>query len=126
MAVSKGPTSRGRKPKAEIQAEFEKIESEVESHKAERDVKTEEVAKMREAEVREGVADISVDQVVQKIGNLGVEISKCLSDVSSRLMTGTHLLSSLREAVTLEKRELERLHKIDVAKTALDFLVEEY
>lgn len=32
----------------------------------------------------------------------------------------------MREAVALERKELEQLHKIDVAKTALDQLVKEY
>jgi len=126
MAAGKPPSSRSRKSKAEIQNAFEKIEAQVEANKVELDSKTEESAKIRESEVREAVSEISVESVVQKTGNLGVEISKLLSDVSQRLMTGTGLLTSLREAVAMEKRELERLHQIDVAKTAVDLLVEEY
>lgn len=126
MAPGKSPTGRTRKSKPEVQAEFEKIQEQVESQQSDFDGKADEFAKHHEAEVKEAVADISVEGIVQKIGNLGVEISKYLSDVSSRLMTGTNLLTSLREAVTLEKKELERLHKIDITKTAVDLLVEEY
>jgi hypothetical protein len=36
------------------------------------------------------------------------------------------LLASVREAVGLERKELDRLHKIDVAATALDQLVQDY
>jgi len=126
MAAGKSPSGKTRRPKAEVQQEFEKIETQVDAEKAATDFKSDETAKIREQEVKEAVADISVESVVQKIGSLGVEISKYLSDVSSRLMTGTNLLTSLREAVTLEKKELERLHKIDISKTAIDLLVEEY
>jgi hypothetical protein len=35
-------------------------------------------------------------------------------------------LATLRDAVTLEQKELERLHKIDVAATAIDQLVQDY
>ena len=36
------------------------------------------------------------------------------------------LLASVRETVELERKELERLHKIDVAATALDQMVQDY
>lgn len=126
MAVGKPGTGRPRKSKAEVQQEFEKIETQVDSEKASVDLKADEAAKIREQEVKETVSEISVESVVQKIGGLGVEISKYLSDVSWRLMTGTNLLTSLREAVTIEKKELEKLHKFDIAKTAIDLLIEEY
>jgi hypothetical protein len=38
----------------------------------------------------------------------------------------TQLLASVREAVALERKELERLHKIDIAATALDQMVQDY
>jgi colicin import membrane protein len=37
-----------------------------------------------------------------------------------------NLLGSVRETVELERKELERLHKIDVAATALDQMVQDY
>lgn len=37
-----------------------------------------------------------------------------------------NLLHTIRQSVILEAKELERLHKIDVAQTALDNLIEEY
>ena len=44
----------------------------------------------------------------------------------TKLSQEVELLASVREAVALERRELERLHKIDIAATALDQLVEEH
>jgi hypothetical protein len=35
-------------------------------------------------------------------------------------------LTSIREAVALQTKELERLHKIDIAATAIDHLVLDY
>ena len=35
-------------------------------------------------------------------------------------------MTLIREAVALEAKELERLHKIDIAATAIDHLVEDY
>lgn len=125
MAISKAAT-RTRKSKAEVQEEFGKLETQVHSEKLEQDQKSLENQKIRESEIKEAVAEISAESIVQKLGNTSLEISKYLSEVSSRLITGASMLQNLRDAVTLEKRELERLHKIDLAKTAIDFLVEEY
>jgi hypothetical protein len=35
-------------------------------------------------------------------------------------------LTSIREAVALQTKELERLHKIDIAATAIDHLIHDY
>ena len=83
-------------------------------------------ADIRETEVRRGVEDVTVENVVQRISGLGLEVSKSLSGISARLVEEVNLLASVREAVALERKDLERLHKIDVAATALDQLVEDY
>jgi hypothetical protein len=64
--------------------------------------------------------------VVERISGLGIEVSKSLAGVSEKLMQEVQLLASVREAVALERRELERLHKIDIAATALDQMVQDY
>jgi hypothetical protein len=46
--------------------------------------------------------------------------------LSGKLTEEVQLLASVREAVGLERKELDRLHKIDVAATALDQLVQDY
>jgi uncharacterized coiled-coil protein SlyX len=67
-----------------------------------------------------------VEAVVQRIAGLGLEIGKALAEVSGRLAEETQLLASLREAVALERKEIDRLHQIDVAATALDQMVQDY
>jgi colicin import membrane protein len=57
---------------------------------------------------------------------LGLEISKALSDTLHETGGGGGALSAVREAVNLERAELERLHKIDMAATALDQLVQDH
>src|SRR4051812_25834829 len=126
MPPAKTPATRTRRTKAEVQADFTRLESQNETRKSDTDAKSEELGRQREAEVRETVAELTTEAIVQKIGQLGIEVSRHLSDVSARLTTGTLLLQSLREAVSLERREVERMHGIDTAQTSIDFLIEEY
>ncbi len=57
---------------------------------------------------------------------MGLEISKALAELSAKLVEEVERLSAVREAVGLERVELERLHKIDVAATALDQMVQDH
>jgi len=120
------PPVRARRPKAEVQQEFEEIQSQVEAARESADAKTEEAAVRRNVEVRQAVEMVTVEAVVQRISGLGLDIGRALSDVSGKLVEETQLLASVREAVALERKELERLHKIDVAATALDQMVQDY
>jgi chromosome segregation ATPase len=88
--------------------------------------RVEEAAKNREAEVRLAAEGVSVDQVVGEISSLGLHVSKALGELSSRLVGEVERLATLREAVALEQRELQRLHKVDIAATAVDHLVQDY
>ncbi len=117
---------RARRSKPEVQQEFEEIQKEVERVRGAPDAKGEEVARMREAEVRQAVEAVTVDAVVQRISGLGLEVSRALADVSGKLTEEVQLLASVRDAVALERKELERLHKIDTAATAVDQMVQDY
>ncbi|MBI4370609.1 MAG: hypothetical protein HY547_10325 [Elusimicrobia bacterium] len=119
-------SNRAKKSKAEIQEEFDKIKEQLEQDKLEFNPKAEKLAQQWEAGVKESLKEITPEGIVQNIASLGVEISKALSELSSKLVSETNLLNSLKEAVSLEKNELDKLHKIDVAATALDQLIEEY
>ena len=57
------------------------------------------------------------------MAGLGIEVPKALSELSAKMMGEAALLTSLRDAVALERKELERLHKLDIAATALDQLL---
>jgi len=120
------PPTRAKRPKTEVQEEFAEIQRETEAARESADAKTQEAARRRAAEVRQSVDGVSVEGVVQRISGLGLEISRALSEVSGKLVDEVGQLSAVREAVGLERAELERLHKIDIAATALDQMVQDY
>ena len=119
-------TPTPRRNKAEVQQEFAKIREESAAARENKNVKSEEADKLRETEVRRIAEDLSVEDVARRISALGVQISKTLADVSDDLIAEVRRLATVREAVALEGEELQRLHKIDIAATALDALVQEY
>jgi colicin import membrane protein len=121
-----GSGTRPHRSKADVQQEFLKIRDEVAATREARNTKTEEAAKAREGEVRQAVEGVSIEGVAQSIAGLSVQISKALADVSEHLIGEVQRLAAIREAVTLEREELQRLHKIDIATTAVDQLVQEY
>lgn len=120
------PASRTRRSKVEVEREFEKIAEDAAKRQEASNPKAEELSKAREQEIRQGVEDLSIDGVVQKISSLGLDISKALTNLSSTLIAEVEQLTTAREAVALETRELERLHKIDIAATSLDQLLRDY
>lgn len=124
--AARNTASRARKSRSEVQQEFEKIREQAAQEKSELNPKLEELSRQRETEVKEALKDISTESVAVKISSLGIEISKTLAELSTKLSAETELLISLREAAALERKETEKLHKIDVAATSLDQLLEEY
>jgi hypothetical protein len=118
--------ARPRRTKEEAQQEFSAIQREVEDTQEASDTKAAEVIRLREEHVRQAVDGVGVELVVQRISGLGLEVSRALAQISEKLTEEVRLLSTVREAVALERAELGRLHKIDVAATALDNLVQEY
>jgi len=127
MATKTGkPVARPKRAKAEIEEEFAEIRDEVAAARETTDKKSEETSKLREMEIRQTVEGISVEEVVKGLSDLGLDLSKALAGLSEQLVQEVNRLSSAREAVELERKEIERLHKIDVASTALDLLVQDY
>lgn len=119
-------TVRPRRSKAEVQQEFLKVRDDVSAAREARNAKVEEVAKLTEAGVREAVEGLSVEAVAQSTSALSVQISKALGEVAENLIGEVRRLATVRDAVALERAELERLHKIDIAATAIDQLVQDY
>lgn len=118
--------ARPKRTKAETEQEFAEIREEVAAARESLEPKSEEVRKVREMEVRTAVEGLSVETVVGEISNLGLQVSKSLAALSDQLAQEVHRLATVREAVALEKTELERLHRIDIAATAIDQLVQDY
>ena len=126
MAKTTKAAARPKKTKAEIEEEFSEIRDEVEEAREAARPKMEEQLKLREAEVRQAVDGLSVEGVVGRISGLGLEVSKSLAQLSDQLVQEVNRLAAVREAAALEQKEIERVHKIDVAATALDQLVQDY
>ena len=61
-----------------------------------------------------------MDGVGDQISCLGLDISRSLSGVSEKLVDEVERLANVRLAVEIERKELERLHQMDIAATALD------
>jgi hypothetical protein len=124
--MPKAVISRARRSKPEVEKEFSKVVDEAAEQKENTDSKTQELARLRQAEIQQAVEGISVEGVVQNLSNLGLEISKALAEISGKLVSEVERLTSIREAVALQTKELERMHKIDIAATAIDHLVLDY
>src|SRR5438309_11944208 len=120
------PPSRRRPSKVEVQQEFDTIRREAEAAREAANPKSVEAEQRHSAEVRQAVEEISVDSVAQQISAVGGQISRTLIDLTERLTSEVDLLAKVRQAVQLERQELERLHKIDVAATSIDQLVQDY
>jgi F0F1-type ATP synthase membrane subunit b/b' len=123
--AAKAP-ARAKRSRAEVQREFEEVQEQVEQARESADPKSEEAGRQRESEVRAAVENVTVESVVQRLSGLGLEVNKALSGIAAKLTEEVQLLGSVREAVALEREEIEHLHKIDVAATALDQLVADY
>lgn len=123
---AKKPAARPKRGRVEVQRDFDEIREEVEAEAEAADAKLAETLRLREAQVRSEVEGLGVEDVVRRISTLGIDVARSLSDLSEKLAEEVKLLATVREAVGLERQELQRLHKIDVTATALDQMVQEY
>ena len=124
--MAKAAATHPRRSKADVQQEFRRIREDVASTREARNPKVEEAARLEEAEVRQAVEALSVEGVAQSVSALSIQVSKALAEVSGDLIAEVQRLATIREAVALERADLERLHKVDIAATSLDQLVQDY
>jgi hypothetical protein len=122
--MPKATSTRVRKSKVEVEKAFAKLADDVSEKLSQADPKLAELARERDTEIRQSVSGVSVEGIAQRLASLGVEVTRALSDLSSKLVTEFDRLTELREAVSLETKELERLHQIDLAATAIDQMVQ--
>jgi colicin import membrane protein len=118
--------TRSQRSKTQVQQEFSAIRQESEAAREAASPKSVEIEQRRAADVRQSVESVSVDSVSQRIAALNGEVSRTLLDLSEKLTAEVDLLTQVRGAVALERQELEHLHKIDIAATALDQLLQDY
>lgn len=127
MAKEESPKpKRGRRSKAEIQQEFDVLANAVNSEKSYSNSKEEEHLHKQEQDLISSVQNVTSDEIIRKFADLNIEISKTIGSLSEKLVNEINYLTKLRQVAELEKNEIERLHKIDIAQTALDHLIEEY
>jgi colicin import membrane protein len=126
MSKAVKPVARPKRSRAEVEQEFEEIRKETAVEREQIGTKAEELSKLKETEVRQAVEGLTSEGVVHRISNLGIELGRALSELSEKLVNEVSTLNAVREAVELDRKEIQRLHKIDVAATALDQLVQDY
>lgn len=128
MATKKvsAPAPRVRKPAPEVEKDFAKVRQEVQEARESFSSKSDALERERQAEVRANTAGLTAESIVEQISRLGLEVTRALNGLSEELLAEVHRLTALRQAVELERDELNRLHKIDTAATALDQLVRDY
>ncbi len=119
-------SSRAKRSKAEVEQEFSVLAQQVADSKNNASLKNEIVAQIQETEVRAAVSEITVEVIAKKLSDLNVEISRTLSGLGEKMNAEVGLLRSLKESVTLESKDLQRLHGIDIAATSIDQLVADY
>lgn len=127
MAVKteKKPPARTRRTRAEVQEEFEELTAAAGARERV-DEKAAALERERQTELRTAMDGVSVESVVKRLADLNVDLTRALAHVSEQLTAEVRLLGDLREAVAAERRELERLHQIDIAATATDQMIEDY
>jgi len=125
MTTPKKKTTRSTRTRTEVQDEFTDIQQGVASAEAV-DPKTAAATRNRASTVRTAVQGLTVEDAVTRVTRLGLDVQRALAGVNEQLLTKVTELEQVTEAVELEKAELENLHKIDVAATAIDMLVQDY
>jgi len=119
-------STRAKRSKTEVEQEFSLIAEQTASEKSASSLKNNMLSQMQEAEVRVAVSEITVEVIAKKLSDLNVEISRTLSGLGEKMNAEVGILRSLKEAVALESKDLDRLHGIDIAATSIDQLVADY
>lgn len=117
---------RVKKTKTDVEQQFAQLAETMDHSQSLESSKSGMIEQIREAEVRAAVSEITVEVVSKKVAELNVEISRTLSGLSEKMTQEVQMLCSLKEAVAIESKELQRLHGIDVAATAMDQMLADY
>ncbi len=118
--------SRGKRSKSEVEQEFSILSEQTSTDKVASSPKAEMAQQHQEAEVRAAVSEITVEVIAHKLSDLNVEISKTLSSLSEKMTGEVNRLRTLKEAVSLEAKDLQRLHGVDIAALSIDQLIADH
>lgn len=123
--TTKGRTGRATRSRTEVQNEFAEINAEVTDAEAV-DPKTASASRARAFNVRSAVQGVTVEEAVTAITQVQLGVQKALAGVSEQLLAKVNELKQVTEAVELEQKELAQLHKIDIAATSIDILLQDH
>lgn len=84
--------------------------------------KNRQAAAIRETEVLEAVAGLSLDSVSTNLAAAQVEVQKSLADLSAKLVDRLGLLKKVEAAIQLKQEELKQLYEIEAKEIELDDL----
>jgi colicin import membrane protein len=119
-------SARSKRSKVEVEEEFSQLAAAIADEKKFGSPKLDAATQIHEDDIRAAVSEITVEIISRKLSDLNLEISRTLSSLSEKLIYEVNLLKSLKEAVALESKELQRIHGVDIAATNIDVLVDEY
>jgi hypothetical protein len=85
-------------------------------------VKNKQAAAIRDTEVLQSVAGLSLDAVSGTIASTQVEMQKSLTALSAKLVEQLQVLRNVEEAIALKRDELKQLYDIESAALNLDDL----
>lgn len=117
---------RTKKTKTEVEQEFAQLAENIDRTQSTEASKSTLIEQIREGEIRSAVSEITVEIISKKISDLTVEISRTLLGLSEKMIQEVQLLCTLKEAVTIESKEIQRLHGLDVAATGIDQMLSDY
>jgi hypothetical protein len=115
-----------KRSKADIEQEFSILAETVEAEKNSTSAKQEIAAQIKEAEIKATVSEITVEILSKKLAELSLEVSRTLGHLGEKMSAEVNLLKTLQEARTIEAKELEQLHGIDIAAASIDQLIADY
>ncbi len=121
MATKSAP--RTKKTKIELHQEVENLREQYKAGELE-GLQTRQ--QQSEKELLQSLQPLTVETLAQQISDLSLEVPKALGQISAKLVEKFQLLESIRDAIEIEKRELKKLHDIDVVATSLEFLLKEF
>lgn len=125
MATTRKTPTRRTRTRAEISDEFEGLKSEVEGAEAV-DPKTASASRARASAVKTAVASLSPEAAANSLTKVQLDVQRTLAGVSEQIITKAAEVQQLDEAKKLLEQEIEDLHKIDLAATAIDILVQDH
>jgi len=102
---------------------LKKLEAKAESGLPEKKM---EQKKKAEKEVVEKVSAYTVESIVKDLADLHLHVGKALSEVSEELVGEANKLKEIKQAIEIEKANLEELHDIQLSADTLSSLVQEH